>query len=66
MAQASTHLPRFHSSGTNLCSLSDSPCVDYVAMIFKCTLKGGDTYRLRALTFATPICSVIFLGSVDK
>ena len=36
MVQASTTLPRFHSSGTNLCSLSESPCNDYVAMVIKC------------------------------
>ena len=29
----STNLPRFHNSVTNLCSLSESPCVDYVTMV---------------------------------
>ena len=35
MVQAGTNLPRFHSSGTNLCSLSESPCVDYAAMVMQ-------------------------------
>ena len=30
MVQTSTNRPRFHSSGTNLCSVSESPCFDYV------------------------------------
>ena len=43
MVQALTNSLRFFNSGTNLCSLSESPCIDYAAMVIKCILKGNNT-----------------------
>ena len=42
MGQASINIPRFHSSGTKLCSISESPRVDFVAMVIKMYAK--DTF----------------------
>ena len=70
MVQASTNILRFHSSGTNL-----RVAMRYVAMVMqvytlsdKRLIKSCAVYRIRELTFTTPICSVMFviLVSVDK
>ena len=46
IVQASTNLPRFHTSGTNLCNLSETPCNNYAAMVIKCIIKGNNTHKV--------------------